>query len=83
LAQTPALADVDPDDREAVAARGREEIERSATDPDLVRSRLGQLLRDLDRGEVRSASDAVIVQLPDGADLHLQLAPDGEHVVLS
>jgi hypothetical protein len=83
LAQAPALADVDPEDRDAVAARGRQEIELSAKDSDLVRSRLGQLLRDLGRGEVRGASDAVIVQLPDGADLHLQLAPDGERVVLS
>jgi DNA-binding Lrp family transcriptional regulator len=81
-AQEQALADVDPEDRDRIAAQGRAEIERSAVDPDVVRSRLGQLQRDLARGDVRGAADAVVVQRPGREDLRLPIAPDGERVVL-
>jgi hypothetical protein len=81
-AQAEALQDVDPEDRELIAARGRDEIERSAVDPDVVRSRLGQLQRDLARGDVRGEGDAVVVRRDGREDLRLPVAPDGERVVL-
>jgi hypothetical protein len=69
-----ALADVDPGDRAAVAARGLTEIELSALDIDLVRSRLGDLLRGLADGEIEVAPPGAAVgavqvpPTPDGID---------------
>ena len=82
-AQADALAAVDPEDRAEVAARGRAEVERSAEDPDLVRSRLGDLLRFAASGTVRAADDAVVVERPGREDLVLAVAPGGERLVLS
>jgi hypothetical protein len=69
-----ALADVDRDDRAEVASRGLAEIELSARDPELVRSRLGDLSRAILAGQVEviasgGAVDAARVPpAPDGLE---------------
>jgi hypothetical protein len=66
-----ALADVDPGDRAAIAARGLTELELSSLDADLVRSRLGDLLLALDGGTIEAvAPDAAVraVQVPPTPD---------------
>lgn len=77
-----ALDDVDPADRAAVAARGLEEIDRSTADPDLVRSRLGDLLRTIASGELVIEGDRLLVRRPGREDLPLAIAAGGERVVL-